>query len=203
MGHRLGCSKACGVFPDQGSNLCLLRCQLESLPLSHQRNPLPSFLANSSDSLLLSIPPGPRPVPPLPGAESRAAEEGMGIPGHRHDPSHPSASCHSAGSSLLRIGQGNDRVGKPLTLTCAGLFSLSLETKSSLLCGETEAGGWTWWCHHVSIPLDPAVVPGGEGRAGWWGAGGGHLTSHLRKLPAGRWGMEGGQGRRNVRCSWV
>jgi len=28
-----------GIFPTQGSNLCLLHCQVDSLPLSHQGNP--------------------------------------------------------------------------------------------------------------------------------------------------------------------
>ena len=35
-GHRLSCSVACQIFPDQGSNLCLLHRQADSLPLSHQ-----------------------------------------------------------------------------------------------------------------------------------------------------------------------
>lgn len=29
--HRLGCSVACGMFPDQESNTCLLHCQADSL----------------------------------------------------------------------------------------------------------------------------------------------------------------------------
>ena len=37
--HRLSCSSACGVFPDQGSNPCLLPWQVDSLPLSHQERP--------------------------------------------------------------------------------------------------------------------------------------------------------------------
>ena len=36
VAHGLSCSAACGVFPDQGLNPCLLRCQEDSLPLSHQ-----------------------------------------------------------------------------------------------------------------------------------------------------------------------
>ena len=36
VAHRLCCSVVCGVFPDQGSNLCLLHWQADSLPLSHQ-----------------------------------------------------------------------------------------------------------------------------------------------------------------------
>ena len=35
--HWLSCSAAGGVFPDQGSNLCLLLWQMDSLPLSHQK----------------------------------------------------------------------------------------------------------------------------------------------------------------------
>lgn len=31
----LSCSTACGIFPDQGSNPCLLHWQAYSLPLSH------------------------------------------------------------------------------------------------------------------------------------------------------------------------
>ena len=35
----LSCSSACGIFPDQGSNLCLLHWQVDSSPLSHQGSP--------------------------------------------------------------------------------------------------------------------------------------------------------------------
>ena len=31
----LSCSEACGIFPDQGSNLWFLHWQADSLPLSH------------------------------------------------------------------------------------------------------------------------------------------------------------------------
>ena len=34
--HRLSCTMACGIFPDQGSNPCPLHGQADSLPLSHQ-----------------------------------------------------------------------------------------------------------------------------------------------------------------------
>ena len=33
--HRLSCSTARGIFPDQGANLCLLHWPADSLPLSH------------------------------------------------------------------------------------------------------------------------------------------------------------------------
>ena len=39
VAHRLSCPLACGIFLDQGLNLCLLHCQADSLPLSHQRSP--------------------------------------------------------------------------------------------------------------------------------------------------------------------
>ena len=36
VAHGLSCSMACGIFLDQGWNLCLLHWQADSLPLSHQ-----------------------------------------------------------------------------------------------------------------------------------------------------------------------
>ena len=39
MAHGLRGSMACGIFPDQGRNLCLLPWQVDSLPLSHQGSP--------------------------------------------------------------------------------------------------------------------------------------------------------------------
>ena len=36
MAHRLSCSVACGILPDQGSDLCVLHWQAYSFPLSHQ-----------------------------------------------------------------------------------------------------------------------------------------------------------------------
>ena len=41
--HRFSCPAACGIFPDQGSNLCLLHWQADSLPLSHQGSPVLLF----------------------------------------------------------------------------------------------------------------------------------------------------------------
>ena len=37
--HELRFSTACRIFPDQGSNLCLLHWRTDSLPLSHQGSP--------------------------------------------------------------------------------------------------------------------------------------------------------------------
>ena len=39
-----GCSTACGILPDEGLNPCLLHWQSESSPLSHQGNPVLSWL---------------------------------------------------------------------------------------------------------------------------------------------------------------
>ena len=36
VAHRPSCSAACGIFPDQGSNPCLLHWQADSQPLRHQ-----------------------------------------------------------------------------------------------------------------------------------------------------------------------
>ena len=38
--HKLSCSAACVIFWDQGSNLCFLYWQVDSLPLSHQGSPM-------------------------------------------------------------------------------------------------------------------------------------------------------------------
>ena len=44
MVHRLSCSAARGILPDQGSNPCLLHWQVDYLPLSYQRSLKSSFL---------------------------------------------------------------------------------------------------------------------------------------------------------------
>ena len=40
VAHGISCSMACGTFPDQGSNSCVLNSGVDSLPLSHQGSPL-------------------------------------------------------------------------------------------------------------------------------------------------------------------
>ena len=42
-GSRFSCSSACGIFPDQGLNPCLLHWPADSLPLSHQGSPPCTF----------------------------------------------------------------------------------------------------------------------------------------------------------------
>ena len=44
MAHRPSRSAACGIFPDQGSDLCPLHWQADSQPLRHQGNPPISFI---------------------------------------------------------------------------------------------------------------------------------------------------------------
>ena len=39
VAHRLSCSAACGIFPDQGSNPCPLNWQADSQSLRHQGSP--------------------------------------------------------------------------------------------------------------------------------------------------------------------
>ena len=39
VAHGPNCSVACGIFPDQGSNPCLLHWQADSQPLHHQGSP--------------------------------------------------------------------------------------------------------------------------------------------------------------------
>ena len=39
VAHELSCSAACAILLDQGSNLCLLHWQADSLPLNHQGIP--------------------------------------------------------------------------------------------------------------------------------------------------------------------
>jgi len=51
--HGLSCSAACGIFPDWGSNPCLLHWQVDYLPLSHQESPfIFSFLKVYSFSVV-------------------------------------------------------------------------------------------------------------------------------------------------------
>ena len=44
VAHGPSCSAACGIFPDQGSNPCLLHWQADSQPLRHQGSPVTMFL---------------------------------------------------------------------------------------------------------------------------------------------------------------
>ena len=71
VAHGLSCSAACGIFPDQGSNLRPLHWQADSQPLRHQGSPgvltlrklqflatAPSCPSSSLSSPLLTLSPG-------------------------------------------------------------------------------------------------------------------------------------------------
>ena len=51
MVHKLHCSMACGIFPDQGWNPHLPNWQVDSSPLSHQGSPTRSLLCTFQQSL--------------------------------------------------------------------------------------------------------------------------------------------------------
>ena len=54
VAHGPSCSAACGIFPDQGSNLRPLHWQADSQPLRHQGSPAGGFLT--------TVPPGKSPM---------------------------------------------------------------------------------------------------------------------------------------------
>ena len=55
--HRLSCSVACGLLPDQGSNLCLLHhWQADSLPLHHQGSTPPPHQSPPSKISFAMVP---------------------------------------------------------------------------------------------------------------------------------------------------
>ena len=51
MAHRLSCSSACGILPDQGSNPYPLPWQADSQPLRHQGSPILFFYTAGSYQL--------------------------------------------------------------------------------------------------------------------------------------------------------
>ena len=56
VAHGLSCNEAYRIFPDQGSNLCLLHWQMDSLPLSHQGSPTStSVLAKNSYEYIVQL----------------------------------------------------------------------------------------------------------------------------------------------------
>ena len=48
MAHGHSFPMACGIFPDQGSNLCTLHWQMDSYPMYHQGNPTYLFIGEES-----------------------------------------------------------------------------------------------------------------------------------------------------------
>ena len=54
VAHGPSCSAACGIFPDQGANLCSLHWQADSQPLRHQGSPR-SHTLNQWSMLRLTV----------------------------------------------------------------------------------------------------------------------------------------------------
>ena len=57
VAHGPSCSAACGIFPDQDSNLCPLHWQADSQPLRHQGSPALPFKVNET-KILYPLPNG-------------------------------------------------------------------------------------------------------------------------------------------------
>ena len=57
VAHGPSCSAACGIFPDQGSNLCPLHWQADSQPLRHQGSPSQSSYCPGPVLPVLPCPP--------------------------------------------------------------------------------------------------------------------------------------------------
>ena len=81
VAHRLSCSAACGIFPDQGLNPCPLHWQADSQPLRHQGSPRPLLLRSTGSRRtggMWDLPrPGLKPVSPaLAGRFSTTAPPG-------------------------------------------------------------------------------------------------------------------------------
>ena len=55
VAHGPSCSTACGIFPDQGSNLCPLHWQANSQPLRHQGSPFSLYIIKCYIMLLWFI----------------------------------------------------------------------------------------------------------------------------------------------------
>ena len=62
VGPRLNCSPVCGIFRDQGSNLCPLYWWADSYPLYHQGNPSFLFPLYSTSVLFFALNPFPTPL---------------------------------------------------------------------------------------------------------------------------------------------
>ena len=75
--HGFSCSVACGIFPDQGSSLCLLHWQADSVPLSHQGNPLFHFLSVSTVAAAKSLQSCPTLCEPIDGSPPGSAAPGI------------------------------------------------------------------------------------------------------------------------------
>ena len=55
VAHGLSCSGTCGILLDQGSNLCLLHCKANCLPLNYQGCPSCSVFKNEFINALFFV----------------------------------------------------------------------------------------------------------------------------------------------------
>ena len=110
---------ACGIFPDQGPNPCLLHWQADSLPLSHQGSPILCPAIKTSKSLLITAQ-----CPPV-------GKTGPSCERHR-------IARHGPGQKRHRLGRGAPGLGlalnpaRPLS-TCLGLLPCETEAALRLL----------------------------------------------------------------------
>ena len=129
MAHGFNCPAACGIFPDQGSNSCLLHWQADSLPLSHQGSPPPQFIFFKPCVLNLTPVPCQRrqwqPTPALLPGKSHGRKSLVGCSPWSCEESDTTERLHFY-FSLSCIGEGN---GNPLQ--CSYL--------------ENPRDGGAWW----------------------------------------------------------
>ena len=58
VAHGPSCSTACGIYPNQGLNPCLLHWHVDSLPQSHQRSPIFHIFISQKPGCTLHLMPG-------------------------------------------------------------------------------------------------------------------------------------------------
>ena len=77
--HGHSCSAACGIFPDQGSNPCPLRWQVDSQPLCLQGSPWLLFFWGVCFGFCFAVLCGTQYLVPRPGSEPRPGQWKPGI----------------------------------------------------------------------------------------------------------------------------
>ena len=90
--HRLSCSVACGIFPDQGLNPCPLHWHADAQPLDHQGSPFIPFL-----------------VPPRSAQELRSIKEKRGLKPTKSCGVYSGIRFSTAPTSCLAFQRANSR----------------------------------------------------------------------------------------------
>ena len=138
MAYGLSHPEECGIFPDQGLNLCLLHWQADSLPLSHQGSPFHLLLTtdlfqgdpflpplfphqpSATKSVFSSIPPAPHVPHRVLAPRSQAllwAVSSAGLPSSGHTLLLRPSRAAAQGSLLL--------CSVPCTLSPSGVYLVS------------------------------------------------------------------------------